>query len=374
MKDYYEVLNVEKNASDDEIKRAYRTMAKKHHPDLNPNNSEAEQTFKEVSNAYEILSDPTKRSNYDRYGHAGVNPGAAGGAGFGGFGDIFEDIFDIFGGGFSGSSSRRTGPARGSDLRYNLNIEFKEAIFGVEKEIKIRRTENCSTCDGNGAEPGTSKSTCGNCNGRGEVQYAQQTPFGQFVRTGTCDVCNGLGEIIEKKCHTCGGSGKEVKEKTIKIKVPAGVDNDSVISMRGEGEAGQRGGPAGDLYIYLNYKEDKVFERNGNNIYLNIPITFTEASLGAEIQVPTLEDIEEYTIPEGTQNGTKFKIKHMGVPYLRGVGRGDLVFTVNIQVPTKLNEEQKQMLLNFAIESGEVYKEPKQHKKKFFDKVKDVFN
>ncbi len=374
MRDYYEILNVEKNASDDEIKRAYRTMAKKHHPDLNPNNSEAEQTFKEVSNAYEILSDPTKRSNYDRYGHAGVNPGAAGGAGFGGFGDIFEDIFDIFGGGFSGGSSRRTGPVRGSDLRYNLNIEFKEAIFGVEKEIKIRRTENCSTCDGNGAEPGTSKSTCGNCNGRGEVQYAQQTPFGQFVRTGTCDVCNGLGEIIEKKCHTCGGSGKEVKEKTIKIKVPAGVDNDSVISMRGEGEAGQRGGPAGDLYIYLNYKEDKVFERNGNNIYLNIPITFTEASLGAEIQVATLEGIEDYTIPEGTQNGTKFKIKHMGVPYLRGVGRGDLIFTVNIQVPTKLTEEQKQMLLNFAIESGEVYKEPKQHKKKFFDKVKDVFN
>lgn len=374
MRDYYEILNVDKNASDDEIKRAYRTMAKKYHPDLNPNNSEAEQTFKEVSNAYEILSDPSKRANYDRYGHAGVNSGAAGGAGFGGFGDIFEDIFDIFGGGFSGSSSRRTGPVRGSDLRYNLNLEFKEAIFGVEKEIKIRRTENCSTCDGSGSEPGTSKSTCGNCNGRGEVQYAQQTPFGQFVRTGTCDVCNGLGEIIEKKCHTCGGSGNEVKEKKIKIKVPAGVDNDSVISMRGEGEAGQRGGPSGDLYIYLSYKEDKIFERHGNNIYLNIPITFTEASLGAEIEVPTLEGVKEYTIPEGTQNGTEFKIKHMGVPYLRGVGRGDLVFSVNIQVPTKLTEEQKQMLLNFAIESGEIYKEPKHHKKKFFDKVKDVFN
>lgn len=374
MRDYYEVLNIEKNASDEEIKRAYRVLAKKHHPDLNPDNDESEQSFKEVSNAYEVLSDSSKRANYDRYGHAGVNQGAAGGAGFGGFGDIFEDIFDIFGGGFSGSSSRRTGPVRGSDLRYNLNIEFKEAIFGVEKEIRIKRTENCSTCNGTGAEPGTSKSTCGNCNGRGEVQYAQQTPFGQFVRTGTCDVCNGLGEIIDKKCHTCGGSGKEVKEKKIKIKVPAGVDSESVISIRDEGEAGQRGGPSGDLYVYLNYKEDKIFERHGNNIYLNIPITFTEASLGAEIEIPTLEGVQEYIIPEGTQNGTEFKIKHMGVPYLRGVGRGDLIFTVNVKVPTKLTDEQKQMLLNFATESGEVYKEAKHNKKKFFDKVKDVFN
>ena len=371
MKDYYEVLNVEKNATDDEIKRAYRNLAKKHHPDLNPNNSEAEHIFKEVSNAYEVLSDPTKRANYDRYGHDGVN--GQGGAGFGGFGDIFEDIFDIFGGGFSGSS-RRTGPMRGSDLRYNLNIEFKEAVFGVEKEIKIKRTENCSTCDGTGAEPGTSKSTCGNCNGRGEVQYAQQTPFGQFVRTGTCDVCNGLGEIIEKKCNTCHGSGKEIKERKIKIKVPAGVDNDSVISIRGEGESGEKGGPPGDLYIYISYKKDKVFQRHGNNIYLNIPITFTEATLGAEIEIPTLEEVKEYSIPAGTQNGTEFRIKNIGVPYLRGVGRGDLIFKVEIQVPTKISDKQREMLLDFATESGEIYKEPKAHKKKFFDKVKDVFN
>ena len=372
MRDYYEVLNVERNASDEEIKRAYRTLAKKYHPDLNPNNDEAEHIFKEVSNAYEVLSDSTKRANYDRYGHAGVN-GQSAGAGFGGFGDIFEDIFDIFGGGFSGSA-RRTGPERGADLRYNLNIEFKEAVFGVEKEIQIRRTENCSTCDGSGAEPGTSKSTCGNCNGRGEVQYAQQTPFGQFVRTETCDVCNGLGEIIEKKCHTCHGSGKEIKNKKIKVKVPAGVDNDSVISIRGEGEGGHRGGPPGDLYIYLSYKKDEIFKRQGNNIYLDIPITFTEASLGAEIEIPTLEGTKEYNIPEGTQNGTDFKLKNLGVPYLRGGGRGDLIFTVNVQVPTELTDKQKQMLLDFSAESGEEYRQSKTGKKKFFDKVKDVFN
>ena len=371
MKDYYEVLNVEKNASSDEIKRAYRNLAKKHHPDLNPDNDEAEHAFKEVSNAYEVLSDSTKRANYDRYGHAGVN--GQSGPGFGGFGDIFEDIFDIFGGGFSGSS-RRTGPVRGADLRYNLNIEFKEAIFGIEKEIKVKRTENCSTCEGTGAEPGTSKSTCGNCNGRGEVQYAQQTPFGQFVRTGTCDVCNGLGEIIEKKCHTCHGLGKEIKERKIKVKVPAGVDNDSVISIRGEGESGDRGGPPGDLYIYLSYKEDKIFERHGNNIYLNIPITFTEAALGAEIEIPTLEETREFSIPAGTQNGSEFRIKNIGVPYLRGVGRGDLIFNVEIKVPKKISDVQKEMLLNFAAESGEIYREPKHQKKKFFDKVKDVFN
>lgn len=371
MKDYYEVLNVEKNANEDEIKRAYRTLAKKYHPDLNPNDDEAEHIFKEVSNAYEVLSDPTKRANYDRYGHAGVN--GQSGPGFGGFGDIFEDIFDIFGGGFSGSS-RRTGPVRGADLRYNLNLDFKEAVFGVEEEIKVKRTEECSTCEGTGAEPGTSKSTCGNCNGRGEVQYAQQTPFGQFVRTATCDVCNGLGEIIEKKCHTCHGIGKEVKERKIKVKVPAGVDNDSVISIRGEGESGERGGPPGDLYIYISYKPDKIFQRRGNNIHVDIPITFTEAVLGAEIEIPTLEDVEQYSIPSGTQTGTEFRIKNIGVPYVRGGGRGDLIFKVHIGVPTKVTDKQKEMLLEFANESGEVYKEGKTHKKKFFDKVKDVFN
>ncbi|SHE28467.1 molecular chaperone DnaJ [Tissierella praeacuta DSM 18095] len=370
MRDYYEILGIEKNASDDEIKKAYRSLAKKYHPDLNPDNKEAEAKFKEVNSAYEILSDPEKRSRYDRFGHAGVDPQAGGySGGFGGFGDIFEDIFDIFGGGFS--QSRRSGPVRGSDLRYNLNLEFKEAVFGTEKEIQVRRTENCHTCGGTGAKPGTEKETCSTCKGRGEVRYAQQTPFGQFVRTSTCDVCNGTGEVIKDKCTTCGGTGKEIKIKKIKVKIPAGVDTGSIISMRGEGEAGEKGGPNGDLYIYINVAEDPIFKRSGNDIYLSIPISFVEAALGAEIEVPTLEGIINYRIEEGTQTGTEFRLRNMGVPNVKGHGKGDLFFTVVVQVPTKLTDKQKELLRDFANEKGENIKE---HKKGFFDKVKDAFN
>lgn len=369
MRDFYEILNIDKNATQDEIKRAYRNLAKKYHPDLNPNDSEAEQKFKEVNSAYEVLSDPEKRSRYDRFGHDGVN-NQGGGAGFGGFEDIFGDIFDIFGGGFS-QSHRRKGPVRGADLRYDINLEFRDAVFGVEEEIQIRRTEECSTCDGSGAKPGTHKKTCSKCNGTGEVRYAQQTPLGQFVRVGTCDLCEGAGEVIEEKCSTCQGSGREVKTRKIKVKIPAGVNNGSVISLRGEGESGQRGGPSGDLYVYINVKEDPVYSRKGNNLYLDIPISFTEATLGAEIEVPTLEGIEKFEIPEGTQTGTEFRLKNKGVPNLRGVGRGDMLFTVNIKTPTKLNEKQKELLIEFAKESGEIYKE---HKKGFFKKVKDAFN
>ena len=370
MRDYYEILGIEKNASDDEIKKAYRSLAKKYHPDLNPDNKEAEAKFKEVNSAYEILSDPEKRSRYDRFGHAGVDPQAGGySGGFGGFGDIFEDIFDIFGGGFS--QSRRSGPVRGSDLRYNLNLEFKEAVFGTEKEIQVRRTENCHRCGGTGAKPGTEKETCSTCKGRGEVRYAQQTPFGQFVRTSTCDVCNGTGEVIKDKCTTCGGTGKEIKIKKIKVKIPAGVDTGSIISMRGEGEAGEKGGPNGDLYIYINVAEDPIFKRSGNDIYLSIPISFVEAALGAEIEVPTLEGIINYRIEEGTQTGTEFRLRNMGVPNVKGHGKGDLFFTVVVQVPTKLTDKQKELLRDFATEKGENIKE---HKKGFFDKVKDAFN
>ncbi len=371
MRDYYEILGVNKDASQDEIKKAYRNLAKKYHPDLNPDNKEAEQKFKEANAAYEILSDPEKRARYDRFGHAGVDP-QAGSGGFGGFSDIFDDIFDIFGGGFSSSSqSRRKGPTRGSDLRYNLNIDFRDAVFGVEKEIQIRKTENCSTCSGTGAKAGTAKETCPNCNGKGEVRYAQQTPFGQFVRVGTCDKCGGTGEVVKEKCNVCHGTGKEVKDKKIKVKIPAGVDNDSVISIGGEGEAGNLGGPSGDLYIYISVNEDPVFKRDRNNIFLNIPISFTQATLGAKIQVPTLEGIEKFNLPEGTQTGTQFKLKNKGVPNLRGVGRGDLYFTVDVKIPTNLTEKQKQLLLQFAEESGEDFKE---HKKGFFGKVKDAFN
>jgi len=369
-RDYYEVLGIGKDATENDIKKAYRQLAKKYHPDLNPDNKEAEAKFKEATEAYEILSDGEKRSRYDRFGHAGVDPQAGGyDQGFGGFGDIFEDIFDIFGGGFSGS--RRTGPVRGADLRYNLNLEFKEAIFGVEKEIQIRRMENCDTCGGTGAKPGTSKETCPTCNGRGEVRYAQQTAFGQFVRTSACDTCGGTGEIIREKCSTCHGVGKEIKTKRIKVKIPQGVDTGSVISMRGEGEAGDRGGPRGDLYIYINVMEDKIFSRTGNNIYLNVPISFAEAALGAEIEVPTLEEVVKYHIPEGTQTGTEFRLRNMGVPNLRGYGRGDLFFTVDVKVPTKLTDKQKELLKEFVEEAGDSYKE---NKKGFFKKVKDAFN
>lgn len=372
-RDYYEVLGIDKGSTQDEIKRSYRKMAKKYHPDLNPDNKDAEVKFKEVNEAYEVLSNEEKRSRYDRFGHAGVDPqaGGYGGQGFGDFGDLFEDIFDIFGGGGFSGGGRRRSPTKGADLRYDLTLEFKEAVFGVEKEIQVRRTENCHVCSGSGAKPGTKKETCSKCKGSGEVRYAQQTPFGQFVRTSTCDLCEGTGEVIEDKCNNCRGTGKEIKSKRINVKVPAGVDEGSVISIRGEGEPGDMGGPRGDLYIYLDVRPDPVFKRSGNNIYLNIPITFTEASLGAEIKVPTLEETETYNIPQGTQTGTRFKIKNMGVPNLRSGGRGDLFFTVEVKVPTELTEKQKELLLEFAKETGEKYKK---NKKGFFEKVKDAFN
>lgn len=367
--DYYEVLNINKDASEEEIKRAYRSQAKKYHPDLNPNNEEAESKFKEANEAYEILSDSDKRSKYDRYGHAGVDP-QSGGQGFGGFGDIFEDIFDIFGGG-SGRGSRRNGPIRGDDLRYDVRLDFKEAVFGIEKEIQIRRTESCSTCEGTGAKVGTHKVTCSRCKGQGEVQYVQQSPFGQFVRVGTCEACSGTGSIIKEKCETCHGSGKESKIKKIKVKIPAGVDTGSIISIRGEGESGERGGPSGDLYIYINVASDPIFERSGINVYLTVPISYTEAALGAEIEVQTLEGIINHNIPEGTQTGTEFRLRNMGIQNVRGHGKGDLIFTVVVSVPTKLTDKQKELLKDFSKSTGEDYKE---HKKGIFGKVKDVFS
>jgi len=373
-RDYYEILGVSKNATEQEIKRAFRQLAKKYHPDLNPNDKEAEQKFKEVNEAYEVLSNPDKRAKYDRFGHEGVN-GQAGGfsqgfEGFGGFGDIFEDIFDIFGGGFS-SSSRKSSPRKGADIKYKLDIEFEEAAFGVDKEIEFTRTESCSKCKGTGAEPGTNKTKCPKCNGTGEVRYAQTTPFGQFVRVGTCDRCNGTGEIIDKPCSKCAGTGKERKKRKISIKIPAGVDTGSVIPLRGEGEIGEKGGPPGDLYIYINVKPHEIFEREGNDIYCVVPISFVLAALGGEIEFPSLDGEKiKHIIPEGTQTDTVFKFKGKGIPNVRGYGRGDQYVKVVVQVPKKLSEKQKEILRQFAIESGEKIYE---HKKGFFNKVKDAF-
>lgn len=372
MKDYYEILNVSKDASLDEIKAAYRKLAKKYHPDLNPNDKEAEQKFKEINEAYEVLSDPEKRRRYDMFGEAGVNGQGGYSQDFTGFGDIFDDIFDMFTGGFGRAThrARNYGPVKGADLRYDLTLEFEEAVFGAEKEIQIRRSESCSTCNGTGVKPGSSKETCSKCNGSGEVRYAQRTPFGQFVRVATCDMCGGTGEIIKEKCVSCNGTGKVLKNKRIKVKIPAGVDTGSIISVKGEGEAGDRGGPPGDLYVYITVKPHKVFKRKGNDIFLTVPISFTEACLGAEIEVPTLEGIEKFDLPAGTQSGEEFKLKNKGVPNVRGIGRGDLYFKVKIQVPKKLTDRQRELLIELDKEFNI---NRKQEKKSFFKKMKDAF-
>ncbi|AFS78834.1 chaperone protein DnaJ [Gottschalkia acidurici 9a] len=375
-RDYYEVLGISKGASEQEIKSAYRKLAKKYHPDLNPDNKEAEQNFKEVSEAYEVLSDSQKKAQYDQFGHEGMSGQGGFGGGFGGFsgggfGDIFEDIFDMFGGG--GSSSRRQGPTRGADLKYGVRITFEEAAFGLEKEIKIERTEDCSECSGTGAKPGTNKKTCSKCSGSGQIRFAQNTPFGQIVRTSTCDECRGTGEKIETPCGKCGGVGKERKAKTINVKIPAGVDTGSVISLKGEGEPGEKGGPRGDLYIYIEVEPHKTFERQGNDIICEIPISFTQASLGADIEVPSLEGKLRYTIEPGTQTGTTFRLKGKGIVSLRGGRKGDLYVKVKVKVPTKLTEKQKELLKEFAKESGEDVGKSKR-KKGIIDKFKDAFN
>lgn len=372
-RDYYEVLGLEKGADEQAIKKAYRKLAMQYHPDKNPGNKEAEEKFKEINEAYEVLSDANKRSRYDQFGHAGVGGNGDGGfegfSGYGGFDDIFGDIFDMFGGGFS-SGRRRNGPQKGADLKYELSITFEEAAFGVEKDISVSRHESCGTCGGTGAKAGTSKKTCSKCNGSGEVRYAQRTPLGQFVNVKTCDVCHGEGSIIETPCKDCGGTGKVMKDKKIHIKIPAGVDTGSVIPLRGQGEPGIKGGPTGDLYIVLRVKPHEIFQRDGNDVICEMPITFVQAALGDELVVPTLDGKIKYKIPEGTQSGTIFRMKGKGIPSLRGYGRGDHYVKVVVEIPKKLNDKQKELLKRFADEMGEDVHE---QRKTFFDKVKDVF-
>jgi molecular chaperone DnaJ len=379
-RDYYEVLGVDKNASDDEIKRAYRRLAKKYHPDVNPNDKEAEAKFKEVNEAYEVLGDPQKRSKYDQFGHSfnGQN-GFGGFEGFGGFGGFegfgqggFGDIFDMFFGDGFGSTKRNTNrPQKGADIRYDLEISFKEAAFGVNKEIDITRLEDCPRCGGNGSEPGHDPKVCPSCNGTGQVQYAQSTAFGRFVNVKTCSKCNGQGKIITDPCTKCKGKGRVRKRRKINLNIPAGIDNGQAITLRGEGEAGVRGGYPGDLYVYISVKPHKLFERKGQDIYCDIPITFVQASLGGELEVPTLNGKVKYTIPEGTQSGTVFRLRGKGIPSVRGYGRGDQYVKVNVEVPRKLTEEQKELLKKFdEMTQGSEYHE---NKKSFFDKMKDAF-
>lgn len=373
-RDYYEILELGKGASDEEIKKAYRKLAKKYHPDVNPGDKSAESKFKEINEAYEVLSDSQKRGRYDQYGHAGTDPNGFGGYGGGGFGDFdfggIGDIFETFfgGSGFGRSSRSKGGPQKGNDLKYSMDVTFEEAAFGTEKEISLNRMENCPTCNGSGAKAGTTPTTCKHCNGSGQVQYKQSTPFGQFVNVRACDACRGEGKIISDPCNSCSGKGKTRKSVKLKIKIPQGIDDGQTISLRGEGEPGSKGGPRGDLYIGVRVKAHALFTRQGNDVICEMPITFVQAALGCELEVPTLDGKVKYTIPEATQTGTVFRLKGKGVPHLRGNGRGDQYVRVNIEVPKKLNESQKALLREFA----EVSEETHEQRKSFFDKMKDA--
>lgn len=372
-RDYYEVLEIDKSAGAGDIKKAFRKKAMELHPDKNPGDKEAEEKFKEVNEAYEILSDSQKKERYDRFGHAGVDPNAGfgGGAGFGGFEDIFSDIFGMFGGGgFSSGSRRKNGPRKGSDIQQRVAITFEEAAFGVTKEIQVARYQKCEACDGSGAEKNTSKTTCSKCNGSGEIRVAQRTPFGQFINVQACDRCGGTGSVIEKPCQECNGAGKIRKTVKISVKIPAGVDDDSVISLRGEGELGANGGPNGDLYVVINVLKHKVFKREGYDLILEMPITFPQAALGDDIIVPTLEEKVSYKIPAGTQSETVFRLKGKGIQHLHGHKNGDLYVKVFVEVPKKLTNEQKKLLSKLADSFGS---EGHDQRKSFLENVKDLF-
>lgn len=376
-RDYYEVLGVDKNVDAQALKKAYRKLAMQYHPDRNPDNKEAEEKFKEISEAYEVLSDDTKRQTYDQFGHAGVNgqggfggQGGFNGQGFGGFEDIFGDMFgDIFGGGFGGQRARRRGPERGADIRQDVDITFEEAAFGKKMSIKLNRSEECNECNGSGAKPGTSKKTCPTCNGAGEVRTVQRTPFGNIASSRTCSACNGEGEVVESPCSKCHGQGRTRKVKTIEVDIPAGIDDGQMIKLSGQGELGGKGGPRGDLYIVVNVKSHPLFTREGNDIYFDMPITFIQAALGDEIEVPTLDGKVKYTIPEGTQTGTVFRLREKGIPRLRGNSRGDQYVKVVVDTPRKLNEKQKDILREFAKECGE---EVHEKKRTFGQKIEDM--
>ena len=377
-RDYYDVLGVDTSADATAIKKAYRKLAMKYNTDKNPGDKDAEEKFKEINEAYEVLSDETKRRNYDQFGHEGVNgqgfggAGGFGGQGFGGFDDIFGDIFgDMFGGGFSGGSrQRRRGPERGADIKQRVNISFEEAAFGKKVQVKINRSEECDQCHGSGAKPGTSKKTCPTCHGSGQVQSVQRTPFGNIASTRTCSTCNGEGEVIDSPCSKCHGKGSIRKTKTIEVDIPAGIDNGQMIKLGGQGELGTRGGPRGDLYIEVNVQSHPLFTRDGYDVYLEMPITFAQATLGDKIQVPTLDGKVEYEVPEGTQTGTVFRLKGKGIPKLKSNVRGDQYVKVTVEIPKKLNEKQKELVREFAKECGQ---EVHQRQKTLSDKIDNFF-
>jgi molecular chaperone DnaJ len=369
-RDYYEVLGVSRTSSDQEIKSAYRKLALQYHPDRNPGNKEAEESFKEAAEAYTVLSDAQKRATYDRFGHAGLG-GAAGTGGFdpsifADFNDIIGDIFgfgDLFGGGRRGSRAQR-----GADLRYDLELTFEEAAFGVSKKLKIPRQETCGECGGIGGQKGSAPTTCQTCNGYGQVRFQQ----GFFSITRTCSQCHGSGQVIKNRCTTCHGEGRVAKEKTLELKIPAGLDNGSKLRVSGEGDAGGKGGPPGDLYVVLSVMDHEFFERREHDLYCHIPISFPQAALGTQIVVPTLErEDEKLPIPAGTQTGSTFRIKGRGISKRGGSARGDLYVMVNVVVPSKLNREQKELLAKFA---ATIETENKPIQKKILERVKEIFS
>lgn len=367
-RDYYEVLGVSKDATEDEIKKAYRKLSKKYHPDINKEEG-ADEKFKEVAEAYEILSDPQKRAAYDQYGHASTDPnfGAGGfggggfdgfsGGGFSGFGG-FEDIFDsFFGGGGGGQAQRRNMPRQGADLQYTVKLKFEEAIFGVSKTVRYMREEICPKCDGTGCKPGTHPETCPKCHGAGEIQVERQTPLGRMMTRQVCPECHGTGEIIKDPCPECLGSGRVKREHKVKVDVPAGVEDGQQMRLAGQGEAGTNGGPYGDLYVIFDVEESDLFDREGSEIFYELPISFVQAALGDEVQVPTVHGKVKLKIPGGTQTGTTFRLKGKGAPKLRGTGNGDQKVTVKVITPKNLNDEQKKALREFAKAGGDKIEE-----------------
>lgn len=372
-RDYYETLGVPRTASQEDIKKAYRKLARKYHPDVNSGDPKAEEKFKEVNEAYEVLSDTEKKAQYDQFGHAAFDAAHFGGQegfDFGGFGfDIFGDIFDMFGG-RRGRRAERTGPERGPDLKYELEITLEEAAAGVERKIEIMREETCRTCKGKGAAPGTSPTTCPGCGGTGELRHERATPFGRMVNVGVCLQCGGTGQIITEPCRDCGGSGHIRRPRRIKVRVPAGVDTGARLRLAGEGGSGTRGGPPGDLYVFIRVKPHKVFDRDRDNLYTEVNINIAQAALGAVVDVPILNGWAKLTIPEGTQSGARFRLRGKGMPLLRQHGRGDLIVTVRVRTPVGLNSTQRKLLqeLGQTLGSGTEGQEGKG----FFKKMRDA--
>ena len=384
-RDYYEVLGIGKNATDAEIKSAYRKLAKKYHPDLNPGDKTAEEKFKEVNEANDVLSDPEKRKRYDQFGFAGVDPnygagqggyGGGFGGGFGGAGGVdLGDIFgDLFGGGFGGfggsSRANPNAPRKGHDIQASVILTFEEAAHGCTKKVTLNRQQTCPDCNGSGCEPGSSPETCTQCNGRGYVVTQQRTPFGVMQSQQPCPHCGGRGTIIKNPCKTCRGTGKTSARKTLEVKIPAGIDDDQNIALRGQGDAGTNGGPAGDVIVHVTVKTDNVFERDGYDVYVRVPITYSQAVLGAEIEVPTVDGKVAQKIPEGTQSGTKFRLRGQGIQYLNGRGRGDQYVIVDVEIPKKLNRTQREALKAFE---DSLKDENYEKRKSFFKNLKDRF-